>query len=200
MASTEIIVLTDSLDERISNGVETVIFHDPASGDKLEIELGEANRKHFANHLEKLAKYIAAARKVESAKPVKKATAKADSEISKIREWAQANGFAVGDRGRIKAEIKDAYYAAQNGSTVADVEVTGLDENGNDKVDSSTETEEILNDSETMAAIADGENEILIAKNGVEISDADILNMMADIEAENGNVELADLQAKVDNN
>ncbi|WP_180357913.1 Lsr2 family protein [Streptomyces sp. NP160] len=37
----------------------------------------------------------------------------ADKErLNSIREWANANGYTVGDRGRIKAEIVDAYDAA----------------------------------------------------------------------------------------
>ncbi len=31
-----------------------------------------------------------------------------------IRAWAIANGFKVGVRGRLSAEVKDAYYKAHN--------------------------------------------------------------------------------------
>lgn len=120
MATQTTIILTDSLDERIQNGVETVTFFDPTTGQKREIELGEQNRKHFANHLEKLAKYIDASVVVEVPEPAKKPSASAaKGEGGKIREWAALNGYIVGDRGRIKAEIIDAYNAAQ---TVAIVE------------------------------------------------------------------------------
>jgi hypothetical protein len=111
MAKIEIITLTDSLDERISAGVETVVFHHPVYGTKHEIELSEKNREHFANHLAKLDKYFDASRIVEDAKPEPKATA-AKSDLSKVREWAKANGYEVGDRGRIKAEILKAYNTA----------------------------------------------------------------------------------------
>ncbi len=33
-------------------------------------------------------------------------------ELQAIREWAQANGFKVGDRGRIASEVREAYAAA----------------------------------------------------------------------------------------
>ena len=33
-------------------------------------------------------------------------------DIGAIREWARANGFKVGDKGRISAEVRDAYEAA----------------------------------------------------------------------------------------
>ncbi len=112
MATTEIVNLSDDLDPRIQNGVETVTFYDPSTGQKREIELGEANRKHFANHLEKLAKYIDASRAVEA--PPAKAVAAQKGNQAKIREWAKANGYEIGDRGRIKADIVEAYYKAQD--------------------------------------------------------------------------------------
>lgn len=34
------------------------------------------------------------------------------SELAEIRDWARANGHQVGDRGRISAEIREAYTAA----------------------------------------------------------------------------------------
>lgn len=33
-------------------------------------------------------------------------------DIGAIREWARANGFKVGDKGRIAAEVREAYAAA----------------------------------------------------------------------------------------
>lgn len=112
MASIENVIMNDDLDPRISTGVETVQFHNPINGELMEIELGEANRKHFSNHLEKLAKYIAAARVVET-KPARKATSGTKNDLTAVREWARANGFEVGDRGRIKAEILEAFDKAQ---------------------------------------------------------------------------------------
>jgi hypothetical protein len=113
MATIEIITLTDSLDERIKNGVETVTFFHPVFGTKHEIELSEKNREHFAAHLAKLDKYIDASREIVEVKPEPvKAAPKGDGRISAIRTWAQANGFVVGDRGRIRAEVVEAYDKA----------------------------------------------------------------------------------------
>lgn len=113
MATVEVITLTDSLDPRISNGVETVTFFHPVFGTKHEVELSEKNREHFAAHLAKLDKYIDASREVvEEVKSVAKATA-TKSDLTVVREWAKAKGYTVGDRGRIKAEILEAYDAAQ---------------------------------------------------------------------------------------
>jgi hypothetical protein len=110
MATTEIVNMTDDLDPRISSNVETVTFFNPLTGEKLEIELGEANRKHFQNHLDKLTKYVDAARAVElpkASKPVGSKSGKAS-----VREWAKAHGYDVGDRGRIRADIQEAYDKA----------------------------------------------------------------------------------------
>ena len=67
--------------------------------------------------LEKLEKalqpYIDIATQVKRTRTVgniRKVSAPADN--AAIREWANANGFKVGDRGRIPAEVKDAYDAA----------------------------------------------------------------------------------------
>lgn len=111
MATTEIVTLSDDLDSRIKNDVETVTFYHPVTGVKLEIELGEANRKHLSNHIEKLQKYIDVAREVEVAP--KKAIATQKSNLDKVRVWARENGYEVGDRGRIKADILNAYAVAQ---------------------------------------------------------------------------------------
>jgi len=35
-----------------------------------------------------------------------------DDDSALVREWARANGFRVADRGRISAEIRNAYRAA----------------------------------------------------------------------------------------
>lgn len=105
---------TDSLDPRIASDVEDVVFYNPLTGEKLEIQLGAANRKHFENHLTKIQKYIDAA--VVVAEPVVETKPKAaakNSENTKIRVWARENGFTIGDRGRISAEIMTAYTAAQ---------------------------------------------------------------------------------------
>ena len=35
------------------------------------------------------------------------------SELAQVREWARANGYEVNDRGRIPAQVRDAYDRAQ---------------------------------------------------------------------------------------
>lgn len=188
MATQTTVILTDSLDERIKSGVETVTFYDPATGTKREIELGEANRKHFANHLEKLAKYIEASRMVESA-PKKVAKTQGNSDLAKIREWAKKNGYQVGDRGRIKAEIADAYYAAQDSK----IEVKPAEPEVSIGWDVDSEGKPV----EGSQEVAKGTDE---AWQGDGPSDADILAMMAEIEATEGEVTLESLKGALDSN
>jgi hypothetical protein len=144
MATVEIITLTDSLDERIKNGVETVTFFHPVFGTKHEIELSEKNREHFAAHLAKLDKYIDAAREIVEVKPEPaKAGSKSDGRISAIRTWAQANGFAVGDRGRIKSDIVEAYDAAQSAKANPDTDAVASGDEPVKLVEVSTEAPEL---------------------------------------------------------
>lgn len=236
MATTEIINLTDDLDSRISNGVETVTFFDPETGDKLEIELGEANRKHLDSHIAKLEKYIAVARVVTEPKPAKKTAGKVDSEVSKIREWANKNGYTVGDRGRIKADIVEAYNVAQNAIANPDtdaqaagdepVSVSNLEsalENsaaGNvvdmgdftqyaDDEESGKLLDEVTGnvDNEPVVEVESPQTGSVEATQGTDDawegdgpSDAELLNIMREVEAEKGEVTLQDLAAKVAEN
>ena len=192
MAKIEIVTLTDSLDERIKTGVETRTFFNPLTGQKLEIELGEANFKHFQNHLDKLSKYIDASREVEvpvTAKPA----AKADGRNAEIRKWAQENGFKIGDRGRIKAEIVEAYDKAHadtkaEAPVVEEIAVTVVTE----PVDSSTEDAV-----ESPEEIEPTDAELEAETERAELTDEHILAMMSELEAENGGkVELDDLLDK----
>jgi hypothetical protein len=180
MATSITYVRTDSLDPRIASDVEDVVFFNPLTGEKLEIQLGTANRKHFENHLAKLEKYIGAAEVVEVPAPVKaKPAAKATGELALIREWARANGFTVGDRGRIKAEIKDAYYAAQvvtqpDAEVVSDLEI-------NEPVKLVEVSDEVP---ETAEALPSTEAEVIAAHEAGYISGDDVLALLDEIDSE----------------
>lgn len=111
MATQEIVNLTDDLDNT-TEGVQTVSFYDPETGKQVELELGEKNAKALNKAIASLEKYLAVARVVE---PVPtKAVAHVKGKQAEIRAWALANGFKIGDRGRIKAEIVNAYNAAHD--------------------------------------------------------------------------------------
>ena len=39
-----------------------------------------------------------------------------NGDVGAMREWARSNGYKVGDKGRISAEVRDAYAAANPGA------------------------------------------------------------------------------------
>jgi len=95
---------------------ETVRF--AIDGVQYEIDLSE---KNAAKMRQALAKYVGAGSKVgragrstaRTALPRGRAAAAAvDRDQNRaIREWAQAKGIAVSDRGRIKGDIVERYHA-----------------------------------------------------------------------------------------
>ncbi|BBZ54295.1 MULTISPECIES: histone-like nucleoid-structuring protein Lsr2 [Mycolicibacterium] len=115
--------ITDDSGERISFSVRGVDY---------QIDLSAANVAKFEKAL---APYLDAATRVggrrtrtqKVAEPTGRAAkgstsrgrgkkaakgASANEQLAAIREWAQASGYDVAARGRIKAEIVEAYHAA----------------------------------------------------------------------------------------
>ena len=82
-------------------------------GTAYEIDLNEENA---AKLRDALAVYVGHARKVASGRRAGgRRTAAAGNggpSAKEIREWARHNGFTVPDRGRIPAEVRSAYEAA----------------------------------------------------------------------------------------
>jgi hypothetical protein len=101
------IVLEDDLDG--SEAEETVTFG--LDGTSYEIDL---NKKNAAALRDALATYVGHGRKVGSApRRGRKAPAAAGGTSAKeIRDWARSNGFTVPDRGRVSAEVRQAFDAA----------------------------------------------------------------------------------------
>ena len=101
------IVLEDDLDG--SEATETVTFG--LDGTSYEIDL---NDKNAAKLRDALAGYIGHGRKVGSApRRGRKAAASAGGTSAKeIRDWARSNGHDVPDRGRVSAEVREAFAAA----------------------------------------------------------------------------------------
>lgn len=105
-------VVTDDVDG--SQGAKTIEFS--YRGQRYEIDLAEKNEKKFDDAM---SSWVGHARKVGGAgRPAGSGSragqkGKRDPEqLNAIREWARANGYEVSDRGRIKAEIEEAYNAA----------------------------------------------------------------------------------------
>ncbi len=105
------VLLTCDLDEGDVEAVETVTFG--YDGTNYAFEL-------CAEHLEEFNKvihtYIGSARRAEggrrSAASVARSATKSENPGA-IREWARGAGYEVSDRGRIPAEIREAYETAQ---------------------------------------------------------------------------------------
>jgi hypothetical protein len=107
MAQKVHIVLVDDIDQ--SDAEETVIFG--LDGKEYAIDL---NSKNAQSLRDALAPYVAHARPV-SGRGGRRSSAKAavgGAAPSEIRAWARDNGFDVPERGRVAAEVREAYAAA----------------------------------------------------------------------------------------
>lgn len=111
MAQKVQIILEDDLDGGEAD--ETVSF--ALDGTSYEIDLNEANATKLR---EAMATYVGHARKVTGSRgrrtgsgAAKAATGSGPS-AKEVREWARENGHDVPDRGRIPAEVREAFDAA----------------------------------------------------------------------------------------
>ena len=111
MAQKVHIVLVDDLDG--SEATESVSFG--LDGTSYEIDLNDANAARLRDAL---AEFVGHGRKVGSAsrrggRRSSGAAATASGPSAKeIRDWARSNGFDVPDRGRVSAEVREAFDAA----------------------------------------------------------------------------------------
>ena len=109
MAQKVHIVLEDDIDG--SEATETVSF--ALDGTSYEIDLNDENA---AKLRDALAPYIGHGRKVSGGGRRgggrRSAAANGGPSAKEIREWARANGHDVPERGRIPADVRSAYDAA----------------------------------------------------------------------------------------
>ena len=96
-------VLVDDIDESAATGTVSFTFN----GVNYEIDLNDAHQSELASALEP---YIARARRVGGKRVVRKAASPIPT--TAIRAWAAENGYKVADRGRIPAEVIEAYQKA----------------------------------------------------------------------------------------
>lgn len=108
MARTFVAVIKDDLTgEVIEDGqAETIEF--AINGKAYTIDLGKKNAAVFHKTLDK---YTAVATKVGGPSRGKPA-ARGKDDLAAIRAWATLNGHTVAARGRISAEVKEAYDKA----------------------------------------------------------------------------------------
>ncbi|RYP88009.1 Lsr2 family protein [Nocardioides guangzhouensis] len=105
MAQRVHVVLVDDIDG--SDATETVSFG--LDGATYDIDL---NDKNAAALRDALAPYVGHARRSGGTRRARKAAASSGPTAAEIREWARANGHDVPDRGRVSAEVRQAYDAA----------------------------------------------------------------------------------------
>ena len=111
MAQRVEIILEDDLDGTKAD--ETVLFG--LDGAEYEVDLSTDNAQGLRDAL---AQYVGVARRTGGRR--KRATAAAPrsaengsgANTSDIRAWAQENGYEVSSRGRVSAEVRDAYDKA----------------------------------------------------------------------------------------
>jgi Lsr2 len=87
---------------------ETIEF--AIDGVSYEIDLSSKNAKSLRDDL---SRWIAVARRVGGRRKVRSATRTSGSEESAVvRQWARRSGYDVSSRGRLPADILEAYRAA----------------------------------------------------------------------------------------
>ena len=106
MAKQVTTTLVDDIDG--DTAVETVTFG--YNGKTLELDLNEANAKAFHGDLDGWAEHARVIKGGKKAVRISGAGRREDGNV--IRDWARQNGHQVGDRGRIPAEVIEAYDAA----------------------------------------------------------------------------------------
>ncbi|MBM0124412.1 histone-like nucleoid-structuring protein Lsr2 [Pimelobacter simplex] len=109
MAQKVNIVLVDDIDG--TDATQTVSFG--LDGANYEIDLNDENASALR---EALAAYVGHGRKVGRGGGGKRgggrAAAAGGTSAKEIREWARDNGFTVPERGRIPADVREAYESA----------------------------------------------------------------------------------------
>lgn len=109
MAQRRIVELIDDLDETTIEDGGTFTFG--LNGAAYEIDLSVANQQKLREALDPFIKAGRRVRPVKSRGSSPVAPPSAD-ERDAIRTWARQNGYVVSDRGRIAADIVDAYRQA----------------------------------------------------------------------------------------
>ena len=105
MAQRVEVILIDDVDESAAD--ETVRFG--LDGINYEIDLSSDNAQKLRNVLQP---YLSAARRTSGRRTRGTGARATNNRATAIREWAQANGYEVSPRGRVPANIIEAYDKA----------------------------------------------------------------------------------------
>ena len=109
MAKETIVRITDDIDG--SDAVESIRFG--FRGIDYDIDL---NAKNVAAMEKSLEKWIQHGQKSEPTgirSRQRRTPVKSKDQTAAVREWARANGYKVSDRGRIAAEVQEAYNSSR---------------------------------------------------------------------------------------
>jgi hypothetical protein len=119
MAQKVLVQFVDDLDGSVGEDVSTVTF--ALDGVSYEIDLRESNASRLRDSLED---YVSSARRVggrvkraaavpvSAPAPARPSDARSKEQTKAIREWAKKNGFDLADRGRIPANVIEAFEAS----------------------------------------------------------------------------------------
>jgi hypothetical protein len=119
MAQKTIVTLVDDLTGEVAENISTVEF--ALDGRAYELDLTDENS---AKLHDALSQYVNAARKIggrrrsatrpdQGSKSTSRTTGYNRETVKSIREWAKKNGRNVSDRGRLSAEVIQAWETAQ---------------------------------------------------------------------------------------
>lgn len=107
MAQRIVYRLEDDLDN--TEAAETIVFG--VDSVSYEIDLSDANAQKLRDLL---APYVAAARRVGGKRKAAGRRRGAASSATEVRIWAAENGYTVSARGRVPAEVREAYDRAHS--------------------------------------------------------------------------------------
>lgn len=105
----QITQLVDDLDGTVLDDGSGSTIRFSLEGRNYEIDLSDANAARLRDAL---APFISAGRSVAGSGRSTSGSRRASrsgGDLAAIRSWAQSNGYSVGDRGRISAEVREAY-------------------------------------------------------------------------------------------
>ena len=106
----QITQLVDDLDGTVLEPGNGTTLRFALEGRQYEIDLSDANAEKLRTAF---APFIAAGRPIAGgtarATGSRRSSRSNSGELAAIRSWAQGQGYSVGDRGRISAEVREAY-------------------------------------------------------------------------------------------
>jgi len=107
------VVLTCDLDEESTPAAETVVFS--YGGQAYEFELCADHLKEFHEVMQRFASAARPAGRGGAGgrgRPPRPSRRASGPELAALRAWAQENGYAINERGRIPQHVRQAYEAA----------------------------------------------------------------------------------------